>query len=231
MNSKSTITVKLINKIRLKIREIQVANNGSSTSLSYIHQYWEETANEDKNKPINYLSQNNIKSKALYLIKFLSELNIDKSCPILELGCGIGSTLNELYQQGYYNLVAIESNLEAIKILKENYPLLYKNNMIINSRFDQILNKLQINLFDVTFCFAVLSHIHPSENYLFYQIANITKKYIILVEAETTISERHFPRNYAKIFQKYGFKQIKTEMTKNKITDYPNMRCRILIKD
>ena len=47
-----------------------------------------------------------------YFMRYLG--NVSKEACILEIGCGNGAFLNELYQQGYYNLCGIEPSVEAI---------------------------------------------------------------------------------------------------------------------
>ncbi len=46
---------------------------------------------------------------------------------------------------------------------------------------------------------AVLEHIHYKSNWIFNEMIRISK-YILTIEDELSISDRHFPRNYKKIF-------------------------------
>ncbi|GEL78473.1 hypothetical protein TMU01_27080 [Tenuibacillus multivorans] len=61
------------------------------------------------------------------------------------------------------------------------------------------------------FSMAVLEHIHTDNDWVLEQIARITKSHLIVIESESWDSERHFPRNYKKIFESLGFKQIEVD--------------------
>ena len=43
------------------------------------------------------------------------------------------------------------------------------------------------------------------------EIARITKKYILTLEDEGSLSSRTWPRNYRRLFERFGFRQIKRE--------------------
>ena len=55
---------------------------------------------------------------------------------------------------------------------------------------------------------AVLEHIHPESTKVFSELVRITKKYLITIENEKHFHWRSFVREYKKIFESLGLKQL-----------------------
>lgn len=97
--------------------------------------YWNSVANE---KRFTTTFQENIFCKY-----------VDKSAKILDVGCGYGRTLNELYHAGYKNLVGVDSSSGILERGKREIPYL---NFVQNDSdlpFDD-------NRFDAVLLFGVL---------------------------------------------------------------------------
>ena len=60
---------------------------------------------------------------------------------------------------------------------------------------------------DCIFTMAVLVHIHPSSEWMFSEIAKRAKT-LIVIEAEKDATWRHFARDYKKIFEGLGMRQL-----------------------
>ena len=80
--------------------------------------------------------------------------------------------------------------------------------IIHNQAIEDVIKGFKDDAFDVVFTMAILQHIHPKSEWIFSEIVRITKSFLIIREAEGYISWRHFPRNYKKIFERLGMKQI-----------------------
>ena len=57
-----------------------------------------------------------------------------------------------------------------------------------------------------------MQHINPQMNVVFGDLARITYRYIVSVEAEDQCNYIHYPRNYQRVFERYGFKQIRSAL-------------------
>ena len=115
----------------------------------------------------------------------------------------------------------VEINEKAIILLRENYPKLKDNRHINSGAVEDVIKNYSDEFFDCVFTMAVLMHIHPDSNWIFKEIARITKKYILTVEnEEATNVWRIFPRNYKIIFENLGFKQIKEIKCEGTLKDY-----------
>lgn len=123
---------------------------------------------------------------------------------VIELGCNVGRNLHYLWQAGYRNLSGIEINDDAIKKMKEGYPDM-KPTVYQGTIEDRIK---ELKEYDLVFTMAVLEHIHRDSESVFSEIARLAKKYLITIEDEKNVSERHFPRNYKNIFEGLGLRQI-----------------------
>jgi len=55
---------------------------------------------------------------------------------------------------------------------------------------------------------AVLEHIPTESEFIFGEMCRITRHLLITIEDEQGISWRHFPRNYQRVFESLGLKQI-----------------------
>ena len=54
---------------------------------------------------------------------------------------------------------------------------------------------------------AVPEYIHKDSEWVFAEMARITKNLLVTIEDERGSSWRHFPRNYRKVFERLGMKQ------------------------
>jgi|GEM_PF-2464290 hypothetical protein len=78
----------------------------------------------------------------------------------------------------------------------------------MKKEYSEMAGQIQIFNFDLVYTMAVLEHIHDESEFIFSHITRITRKILITIEDEGGISWRHFPRNYKKIFENLGMKQI-----------------------
>ncbi|HSW65480.1 MAG TPA: class I SAM-dependent methyltransferase [Dissulfurispiraceae bacterium] len=147
------------------------------------------------------------------LIELFNELGIEPSASILELGCNCGRNLAALWDAGYHNLVGVEINPKAVRVMNANYgqsrPVLAAN-MHCSSIEDYTKAQDQAGVqFDVIYTMAVLFHMHPDSEWCYENIANMTGRYLITIECERSQKPpRHYARKYKAIFEGYGLKQV-----------------------
>jgi len=127
---------------------------------------------------------------------------------ILEPGCNVGRNLNYLFKCGFTNLEGIELSKDALELLKKSYPEMARHITIHDRSIEEIITSFKDNAFDIVYTMAVLQHIHPASEWVFSEIVRITNSFLITMEGEDYVSWRHFPRNYKKIFESLGMKQV-----------------------
>ena len=194
----SNLVYKALNKIKWKVyRKI---NNEACLAETY--DIW-----------INYQNHSvflNQHSKSHYLLKKLKPYT-KKHDKILELGSGTGRNLHYLLSSGYDNVFGIEISPKAIDLMKQKYS------DILNVWNDSIENKIKdikTGEFDIVFSMAVLMHIHRDSEWVFNEIVRVTKRYLITIEEEKKGGKgrKHLPRNFKKIFEDLGMKQVEVDM-------------------
>ncbi len=169
-----------------------------------LRHYW-ESPTDSGNKPEGYAQVG--KERSDFLVNLVKKLN-PQPASILEIGCNVGRNLQYLLNAGYPNLTGIEISNQALEALKRYFPDLSGVAKTINLPVELALPQFQDGSFDLVFTLAVLEHVHPEEDGIFREINRITRNHLITIEDERHQSERHFPRNYKKIFTKLDFREI-----------------------
>ncbi|WP_058307192.1 class I SAM-dependent methyltransferase [Gracilibacillus massiliensis] len=168
-------------------------------TLKEIHEYWDSNS-----YPETYRKE---VERSIYLFSFI-EKYIKSHHNIMEIGCNVGRNLEYLHQKGFNQLTGIELSHHAVQELKRNFPKLADEADIIQSPVENVIKHLATDHYDLVFTMAVLEHIHPDSEWIFQEIARVTKSYLITFEAEQADKWRIFPRNYRDIFESLGYKQI-----------------------
>lgn len=175
-----------------------------STSRDKCHRYWSDPA-DPMNKPIEYFNGGMINSA--FMLEHIRKY-ADKDASILEIGCNVGRNLWVLHQGGFHNLSGIEINREAVEMLRAKFPGMAKQADIKCGAVESIIREIPGNSYDVVFTMAVLEHIHEDSAWIFGEMARVTRRYIITLEDEVAVSWRTFSRNYRKVFEKVGMRQV-----------------------
>jgi len=156
------------------------------------------------NPPEDYLVG---QEKSEYLVHLAKDY-LGHSSKILEIGCNVGRNLNCFFRNGYSNLSGVEINKNAVSRMKDAYPDLFAAANILNEPVEECIPKMLNDSYDCVYTMAVLEHIHYNSEYIFEEIKRIARTHIITIEDEkTSWSNRHFPRNYEKIFVDENWKQ------------------------
>lgn len=204
---------------------------GSKLKLSKevlrVHRYWRNPPK--KNSPEAYLTPPDNRSE--YLVKLVQK-HVNISASILEIGCNVGRNLNELFQSGYKKLTGVEISAGAVTLMQKAFPEMSKHAKILTVPIEDVIKNFRDNSFDLVFTMAVLMHIHPDSEFVFEEIARITRRFLMLVEGENTFQRgRYFGRFYRPIFEQLGMVQIFQEnLTQQKTANSKTMWTRIFKK-
>lgn len=135
-----------------------------------------------------------------FQVKIFTQL-IPKDNHILDVGCGYGRTLNELYQLGYHHLTGIDFSQGMIERGKKTFPYL---NLHIKS---SAIIDYPDNSFDTVILFAVLTCIKDDskQKELISEIHRVLKPNGILYVNDFLLNtdDRNITR-YQKFENKYG---------------------------
>lgn len=147
---------------------------------------------------------NNVSTTKTFTTPFQTEIFtqlISKDCQILDVGCGYGRTLNELYQLGYKHLTGIDFSQGMIERGRNEFPNLHLY-VKSSSQIDY-----PDNSFDVVILFAVLTCIkdNKEQKELLAEIYRVLKPNGILYVNDFLLNsdERNIER-YQKYEKKYG---------------------------
>lgn len=190
-------------------------------SRDELFKYWQHP--DKDNLPTDYL---NAEPRSLFLLKVMRK-HANADMKILEIGCNVGRNLNYLLESGYTDLSGIEICEDAVRLLKKNYPEL-KDARIYNSPVEDVIREFSDSEFDIIFTMATLEHIHKDSEWVFGEMARVSKL-IITIEDEHGISKRHFPRDYKKVFEGLGMKQVE-EIDCSDVEGLGSCHCRVFKK-
>jgi SAM-dependent methyltransferase len=191
-----------------------------------LHEYWKHP-DDGRNQIPGYIAH---VERSEFLFSYIKKY-ADPESKILEIGCNVGRNLNYLFEQGYQKLEGIEISEEAIEAMKKTYPDMAKLISVHQNSVEEIIKTFADNSFDMVFTLAVFMHLHFESEWVFKEVARITKRYLITVEDEEKIFWRHFPRNYKKIFEKLGFRQIQEYRAGQAEGLTPNYWLRVFVKN
>lgn len=176
-------------------------------SRTDVHDYWRTPP--ERNVPTTYLRGS---ARSTWLVELAQKhLGADaRNHTLLEIGCNIGRNLEYFHRAGFRNLSAIEINEDAVKLLREHFPEVGSTAQIHIAPVEEIIKTLGDNQFDVVYTMAVLEHIHTESEWVFGEMARIARRLVITIEDERHLSDRHFPRNYGKVFTALGLTQLES---------------------
>ncbi len=143
------------------------------------------------------------------LARMLLEEIISRTKPadhVLDLGCNVGRELNELWRRGYRHLTGVEIGVEPVRAMREVFPEMAMGARIFNRSMTEAVREFEDDEFEVVFAHGSLVSLSAREQFVFDEMARISKKYIVTVENEWSLLL--FPRDFGKVFTSRGFRQI-----------------------
>jgi 2-polyprenyl-3-methyl-5-hydroxy-6-metoxy-1,4-benzoquinol methylase len=160
-----------------------------------LKEYWEKTVElMPKDCPGSYL-------KFIERSEFLNDIfkrYVSLTDSILELGCNSGRNLIYLHKIGYENLSGVDINKLAVDMCPKYLKIACEP---IETFVDKMPN------YDTILTMAVLQHLPKESEFIFPLIAEKAKT-LITIEDEVASCVTHFPRDYQKVFEPLGFKQV-----------------------
>ena len=193
--------------------------------------FWSTEVNQyaNSNEPQQY------SSKSTKLIEFMAKFwkpHVESEHKVLELGCNAGANLETLRLLGFTSLAGVEINPEAVKLMSSVFPDLYRDVNVKIGSLDDRLPLLATDSSDVIFTMAVLMHVHPNSKRVFSEMVRVSRRYIVTVEPEFANYGYVFARNYRRVFQRLGCKQltsvtIGTDITNDAVGDYHGIILRL----
>lgn len=191
-------------------------------------EYWKKKANKAKgNRPCDYLNKETAIND--FLNSIMVGCKIPRSSEILEVGCNVATNLNEMRKHGYKRVYGIEINRAVVPVIAKEYPCIDLNKIRIGDAKDE-LARHSANSFDFVFSMAVLMHMHPSDGSIFKDIARVSRKYICTIEPEHASCAYVFPRNYKRVFERLGYKELYSTVIPETISVYNGYTIRLFIK-
>ena len=186
----------------------RIKNKFVGVSRKDVQSYWSNPVDKP-NQPNNYVINKASHKYSKVLLREVKKV-LRKEDSILELGCNVGRNLNYLYQEGYTNINGIEINKEAVKLMGKAYPNMKSKTKISVGDIESKIKEIRDKELDLIFTIAVLMHLPRDSDFVFKEMVRVTKKYIIIIESENCKETwTHYPRDYKKIFEDLGMKQIK----------------------
>jgi SAM-dependent methyltransferase len=125
---------------------------------------------------------------------------------VLEVGCNAGASLHGLRERGYRALAGIEINPAAIAELRRSFDDLADVEVTQGTLEEALPAAASV---DVVFSMAVLRHVHPSSGRVFADMARV-RRYVCVVEAESSTLRYTFARNYRRVFERLGCTQVRS---------------------
>lgn len=176
--------------------------SGPWATRDWVRAYWRDPPKA--NAPEAYLPWPDRSTFMTGLIRKYVEVDAQS----LEIGCNAGRNMDHLYSLGFRNLEGIELNPKAVRLMKEVYPEMAEVAKIYVGPVEDIIRTIPDNEYDCVFTMGVLLHIHWDNDWIFPEIARITKDILITVEQEEARYYMGFARNYRHIFEALGMRQL-----------------------
>ncbi|MCZ4495000.1 MAG: hypothetical protein JWP53_3931 [Conexibacter sp.] len=177
-------------------------------SATKCQEYW-ATATEGttNNEPSSYATKNRA---IVGVLKDFWQPEVTPESSVLEVGCNAGANLKGLHDHGYRDLAALEINPSAIDEMRRGFPEL--DPTVTIGPVEQTLPTLADDSVDVVFSMAVLLHIHPSSVQVFQEMVRVARRYVCVIEAESSTLPYIFARNYQRIFEQAACTQLRSKV-------------------
>jgi 2-polyprenyl-3-methyl-5-hydroxy-6-metoxy-1,4-benzoquinol methylase len=167
-----------------------------------LHDFWRDP--DPANRAERYLDA---AERSKFLVELVARHEAAPS-KVLEVGCNVGRNLDYLYRAGYH-VAGIEISQTAVSVLRATFPEMAADATIYNAPVEEVIRTLPTEGYDVVFTMAVLEHIHPDSEWIFAEMARISRV-VVTIEDEVNTTLRHFPRPYGEIFTALGLEQVES---------------------
>jgi SAM-dependent methyltransferase len=116
----------------------------------------------------------------------------------------------DLFNGGFRRLHGMDINKKAIALAKALYPAMAKETYLVSSDIKDYVSAWSDDTYNLIYTSAVLVHLPYEYDFIFAELVRLIKPggHLILKEDEGLSGGRKFQRNYQKVFESLGLKQI-----------------------
>ena len=172
-------------------------------SRDELHAFWRSP--DEVNEPEHYAAAPAERSE--FLVALLNRHCVPDD-RVLEIGTNVGRNLEHLRLAGYGRLEGIEISEDAVRSMRATYPELASTATIHNAPVEDVVRGLPDATFGAVFAMAVLEHLHPDSDWVFAEMARISRGVVVTIEDEVGRSRHHVPRDYGAVFGGLGMQQV-----------------------
>ena len=142
-----------------------------------------------------------------YVLEFIRAF-VSPGASVLEIGCNAGSKLEQMRKAGFNHLAGLEINPACFDVMRSAFPELFSVTKLYAGTAEQSLPTLETNQFDFIYSISSIQHVHPRQLHVFSEIARICSGHLLTLEIEWAGGRYFFPRNYQRVFEPLGFRQL-----------------------
>ncbi|MBK9257594.1 MAG: class I SAM-dependent methyltransferase [Saprospiraceae bacterium] len=188
--------------------------------------YWSEVANlitqREESNVIAGDDEPYYRYKRIKFLRMLRKVDITNKC-VLEVGCGPGGNLIELYERKPKKLVGADISNDMVHLAKKNVP---NSIEIVKTNGTEL--PFQNSVFDIVITATVLQHNTDEKmlHELIQEICRVSSKNIVIferIEANVKGDDLCLGRPidyYSKIFEKFGYKLLESEFINIRVSYY-----------
>ena len=186
--------------------ELLFGYGGAMMAHEDILEYWSTPLDND-NRTEGYLQP---VGRSRYL-QALIERFFPATSSALEIGCNLGRNMNHLTTVMGIDTAGMEISARAIQHMKSHFPALSGARTYLGDVVERI-KEVPDKSYDLVYSMAVLMHLHPDTPSSFWSdMVRTAGRGIITIENETSGSMRNWPRNYGRLIEAAGARQIHQE--------------------
>jgi len=100
------------------------------------------------------------------IIEVLIQNDISPNSKILDVGCGGGYLLNELYKKGYENIWGFDLSNSGIEVCRDNFPDLSERFQVHNAYENELPKEFPLKKYDLIISSEVIEHLYDPQKYL-----------------------------------------------------------------
>ncbi|MFC6718604.1 class I SAM-dependent methyltransferase [Natrialbaceae archaeon GCM10025810] len=145
-----------------------------------VRRQWAERSGEFSPAYYAYYGPNETSDVLLHIL----EESIDKSAPVLELGCSCGRHLAHLRDHGFDTLAGIDLNEDAFDVMAEHYPDLAASGEFYSEAIEDVVGGFEDDRFAAVYSVETLQHVHPDAEWVFDELSRIAADLLVTVENE-----------------------------------------------
>jgi SAM-dependent methyltransferase len=127
---------------------------------------------------------------------------------VLEFGCNAGRVLRHFAEGDRYQPIGVEFNPRAIEVGKVRFPALNRARFLVGDGA-KTLPTIAAASVDLAYSSHALRHVgNDTIQKVATELSRVTKSFLIISEDEGCRRQMNFPRNYRRLFEPLGWREI-----------------------